>query len=88
LVHTGDLEHILKTEPRVLVRYGWDYSRYIPKPDYPFDLPYEWSTNSDTGVIDQLDDSTWTAVGRYEWYENGVLVKVSNWEYGNEDWDK
>ena len=79
-----DLESIIKIENKVQVTYGWDYSSYCPEEDYPLDLPFEWTTESETGTIDQDDWLTWPSIGRVEWYENGELVKIRNWEYGKE----
>ena len=82
-----DLQSILKIENKVQVSYGWAYSDYAEE-DYPDDLPFEWTTESETGTIDQDDWLTWPPFSRKEWYEDGELVKIRNWEYGNEDWDK
>ena len=82
-----DLQSIVKIENKVQVSYGWVYSDYSEE-DYPDDLPFEWTTESETGTIDQDDSLTWPSHGRKEWYEDGELVKIRNWEYGNEDWDK
>jgi|FLOH01.1.fsa_nt_gi hypothetical protein len=83
-----DLESIIQIENKVRVTYGWNYSSYSAEKDYPNDLPFEWTTESEDGTIDQDDSLTWPSVGRIEWYENGELVKVRHWEYGNTDWDK
>ena len=82
-----DLESIIKIENKVQVTYGWNYSDYSEE-GYPDDLPFDWTTESETGTIDQDDWLTWPSIGRKEWYEDGELVKIRNWEYGNEDWDK
>ena len=82
-----DLQSIVKIENKVQVYYTWVYSDYAEE-DYPDDLPFDWTTESETGTIDQDDSLTWPPHGRVEWYENGELVKIRNWEYGNEDWDK
>jgi hypothetical protein len=82
-----DLQSIVKIENKVQVFYGWAYSDYAEE-DYPDDLPFEWTTESETGTIDQDDSLTWPPFSRKEWYEDGELVKIRNWEYGNEDWDK
>ena len=82
-----DLQSIIQVEPRVYVRYTWNYSDYIvveeDAEEWDNNLPYEWLP-----TIDQDDDSTWPQDGRKEWYVDGELVKVRNWEFGNEDWDK
>ncbi len=78
-----DLESIIKIENKVQVTYGWNYSDYSEE-GYPDDLPFEWTTESETGTIDQDDWLTWPSIGRVEWYENGELVKIRNWEYGKE----
>jgi len=78
-----DLESIIKIENKVQVTYGWDYADYSEE-GYPLDLPFEWTTESETGTIDQDDWLTWPSIGRVEWYENGELVKIRNWEYGKE----
>ena len=82
-----DLQSIVKIENKVQVYYTWVYSDYAEE-DYPDDLPFDWTTESETGTIDQDDSLTWPPFGRMEWYEDGELVKIRNWEYGNEDWDK
>ena len=82
-----DLQSIIQVEPRVYVRYTWNYSDYIvveeDAEEWDNNLPYEWLP-----TIDQDDDSTWPQDGRKEWYVDGELVKVRHWEFGNEDWDK
>ena len=78
-----DLQSIIKIENKVKITYGWDYSNYTEK-DYPDDLPFDWTTESETGTIDQDDWLTWPSIGRVEWYEDGKLAKVRNWEYGRE----
>lgn len=78
-----DLESIIKIENKVQVTYGWNYSDYSEE-GYPDDLPFDWTTESETGTIDQDDWLTWPSIGRVEWYENGELVKIRNWEYGKE----
>ena len=78
-----DLQSIVKIENKVQVYYTWVYSDYAEE-DYPDDLPFEWTTESETGTIDQDDWLTWPSIGRVEWYENGELVKIRNWEYGKE----
>tara|TARA_B110000914_G_C15047182_1_gene257963 strand:+ start:36 stop:464 length:429 start_codon:yes stop_codon:yes gene_type:complete len=87
-----DLESILQIEPRVKVRYTWDYSRYIvgvgTDEELDNNLPYDWTTESDTGTIDRDDDSTWPRTGHIEWYEDGQLSKVWSWKYGEKEWDE
>ena len=78
-----DLQSIVKIENKVQVYYTWVYSDYAEE-DYPDDLPFDWTTESETGTIDQDDWLTWPSIGRVEWYENGELVKIRNWEYGKE----
>ena len=82
-----DLESIIQLEPRVRVSYEWSYSKYIvgigTEEEYDNNLPDEWYPE-----IDQDDEFTWPTVDRYEWYEDGKLVKVRYWEFGNEDWAK
>ena len=82
-----DLESIIQIEPRVRVSYEWNYSDYLVEEEdgeeWDNNLPYDWYPE-----IDQDDDFTWPSVGRYEWYEDGKLVKVRYWEFGNEDWAK
>ena len=82
-----DLQSIIQVEPKVYVRYTWNYSDYIvveeDGEEWDNNLPYEWLP-----TIDQDDDSTWPRDGRKEWYVDGELVKVRVWEFGNEDWDK
>ena len=82
-----DLQSIIQVEPKVYVRYTWNYSDYIvveeDAEEWDNNLPYEWLP-----IIDQDDDSTWPRDGRKEWYVDGELVKVRVWEFGNEDWDK
>lgn len=82
-----DLQSIVKIENKVKVSYGWAYSDYAEE-GYPDDLPFDWTTKSETGTIDQNDSLTWPSHGRKEWYLDGELVKLRVWEYGNEDWDK
>ena len=82
-----DLQSIIQVEPKVYVRYTWNYSDYIvveeDGEEWDNNLPYEWLP-----TIDQDDDSTWPRDGHKEWYVDGELVKVRVWEFGNEDWDK
>ena len=82
-----DLESIIQIEPRVRVSYEWSYSKYIvgkgTEEEQDKNLPEEWYPE-----IDQNDEFTWPSVDRYEWYEDGKLVKVRYWEFGNEDWAK
>ena len=82
-----DLESIVKLEPRVRVSYVWRYEKYVvgigTEEEFDNNLPDEWYP-----IIDQDDVDTFPSVDRYEWYEDGELVKVRQWEFGNEDWDK
>ena len=82
-----DLESIVKLEPRVRVSYVWRYEKYIvgkgTEEEFDNNLPDEWYP-----IIDQDDVDTFPSVERYEWYEDGELVKVRHWEFGNEEWDK
>ena len=81
-----DLEWIIKNRPRVQINYNWDYMSYCPEEDYPTDLPFNWTTESEDGVIDPSDDTTWPRTGRVEWYVDGDLVRSRDWSY-DEDWD-
>ena len=81
-----DLEWIIKNRSRVMVSYTWDYSKYCPEEDYPTDLPFDWTTESLDGVIDQNDEFTWPIYDKIEWYVDGELARSREWSY-DEDWD-